>query len=479
MTAQDSLLDMLQRQHPEFTHKSSIWRQYRLLYEGGHKFNAAADELLHKRRSEPGDVYGERLSRVFYENYIGACIDWYAATIFRRPPSILISTEDATTEQFYREFLSDCDQCGLGLAELAKRQFVELLVCGRTHAMIDFPARTVTPRSRAHEEELGQSRAYIVPLSADSITDWRRRSDGDYDWLIVASNEEYRTSFDADQLTQLKQWLVLDRKNYSRYEAHANSGDSRTLDRVVTLTSEGPHALSDAGRLPIVTWELNDGLWLADRAAGLQIEHFNKSNALAWALHLGLFAMPVVYSERDWNQILGEAYYIQLGSGDRFGWTEPEGKVFAIAAQNLERLRNEIYRVCYLINQSAGQQPTRIAQSGLSKSMDFAVTLEVLKSYANSIKSYLRRILAAVAEARGDRIEVTISGLDRFDESDIRPEIETVRALDSLGLPSTSLRMEAQRRIAAEYLTDSDPAVLAKVVEELTRANEGSRHETV
>ena len=87
---------------------------------------------------------------------------------------------------------------------------------------------------------------------------------------------------------------------------------------------------------------------MLNRAGLLQLEHFNKSNALAWALTMGLFAMPVVYSDREWSQMVGESYYIQLGPGDKFGWTEPEGKVYQIAADNLTQLQEEIYRVCYL-----------------------------------------------------------------------------------------------------------------------------------
>jgi len=49
--------------------------------------------------------------------------------------------------------------------------------------------------------------------------------------------------------------------------------------------------------------------------------------------------MPVIYSERDWHQVVGESYYIQLGPQDRFGWTEPEGKVYGIAQDNLDHLR--------------------------------------------------------------------------------------------------------------------------------------------
>ena len=39
---------------------------------------------------------------------------------------------------------------------------------------------------------------------------------------------------------------------------------------------------------------------------------------------------------------------------DRFGWTEPDGKVYQIAANNLEVLKEEIYRVCY-VSQISGE----------------------------------------------------------------------------------------------------------------------------
>ena len=42
-----------------------------------------------RRHKEPGEVYQERLSRVFYENYIGSIIDWYAATLMRREPALV------------------------------------------------------------------------------------------------------------------------------------------------------------------------------------------------------------------------------------------------------------------------------------------------------------------------------------------------------------------------------------------------------
>ena len=100
--------------------------------------------------------------------------------------------------------------------------------------------------------------------------------------------------------------------------------------------------------------KVSDGLWLMNKAALLQLEHFNKSNALAWALTMGLFATPVVLLRPRVEPDCGRIVLHPTRPGDRFGWTEPEGKVYQIAADNLARLKDEIYRVCYLISQAGG-----------------------------------------------------------------------------------------------------------------------------
>ena len=145
----------------------------------------------------------------------------------------------------------------------------------------------------------------------------------------------------------------------------------------VEVVAEGRHGLTKQARVPLVELRVSEGLWLLNKAASLQLEHFNKSNALGWALTMGLFAMPVIYSERDWNQVMGESYYIQLGPQDRFGWTEPQGNVYQIAADNLTRLQEEIYRVCY-VSHAGGALSGNATQSGVSKQRDYAITQEVL-----------------------------------------------------------------------------------------------------
>ncbi len=161
---------------------------------------------------------------------------------------------------------------------------------------------------------------------------------------------------------------------------------------------------------------------MLNRAGLLQLEHFNKSNALAWALTMGLFAMPVVYSEREWSQMVGESYYIQLGPNDKFGWTEPEGKVYQIAADNLKSLQEEIYRVCYLA-QAGGTLDAGASQSGVSKQLDFSITQEVLGAYGDALKDQMRRVLKAIEAAREDGLTISVTGMDEFDIADFSTEL--------------------------------------------------------
>ena len=54
-------------EHPEYAARKAALRKYRDLYAGGEQFKANAPEYLIRRQREPGEVYSERLSRVFYE----------------------------------------------------------------------------------------------------------------------------------------------------------------------------------------------------------------------------------------------------------------------------------------------------------------------------------------------------------------------------------------------------------------------------
>jgi hypothetical protein len=257
-------------------------------------------------------------------------------------------------------------------------------------------------------------------------------------------------------------WTYYDKQAFRRYRRVGDGGE-------IVLEDEGQHGLAKLNQVPLFALRIPEGMWMLNRAGSLQLEHFNKTNALSWALTMGLFAMPVVYSEREWSQMVGESYYIQLGPEDRFGWTEPEGKVYQIAADNLTRLQEEIYRVCYLMQQGATLDVAG-RQSGLSKQRDFSTTQEVLRAYGDSVKEQIRRVLRAIEGAREDGVQVSVTGLDEFDIADFGTELADAKELLALGLISPTLKKEVFKKLSLKYLCDARQDVKDQIVAEIEAA---------
>jgi hypothetical protein len=444
-------------EHPEHLALKHVWRRYRDLYIGGERLKLHAQEYLVPRQREPGDVYIERLSRVFYENYIGSIVDWYSATLFRTEPVVTFEGPNARGKEFFSALMDEVDLKGTGFSDFFRRQFVESLITGASYVLVDFPRNENKAGTRAQEDAMGASRAYLVDYAAEDVINWNLDSQGNFDWVVIRQKLIRKDRVEDPHWTTETRWSYYDKQTFRIYSK---------VDDEVRLVDEGTHALAKLNRVPLFDLRIPEGLWMLNRAGLLQLEHFNKSNALSWALTMGLFAMPVVYSDREWSQMVGESYYIQLGPDDKFGWTEPEGKVFQIAQDNLTRLQEEIYRVCYLA-QAGGSLDAGGQQSGISKQLDFSITQEVLRAYGDAMKDLMRRVLTAIEAAREDGIEISVTGMDEFDITDFGTELSDAKALLGLGVSSPTLKKEIFKKLALKYLSDSRQDVKDRIVGEI------------
>ena len=475
-------LTHIETEHPDYIARKAMYRKYRDLYAGGEQIQAHAGDYLRQRDKETAGVYHERLAHAFYENYVGSIIDWYAATLFRREPELNIEGANGSGRTFFNEFAEDCDLKGTSLADFFRGRLIDTLINGVSYTLVDFPKADRPVGTRAEEDAAGLSRAYLVDYSADSVTNWSLDARGRFEWVVLRSSYLRKENASDPEFHRETEWRYYDRERYQVWRLREKRSDS--LPRTTgggfgnedhaepALIDEGLHALASQQRVPLFEMRVSDGLWLMSKAASLQIEHFNKSNALGWAMSMGLFSMPVVYSERGFNQILGESYYIHLGSNDRFGWTEPEGKVFQIAASNLARLQEEIYRVCYLLTQAHGTSASAVQQSGLSKLRDFAITQEVLRAYGDAVKDCMKRVLRAIETAREDDMQIGVSGLDDFDIGDFSSDLEDAKQLLSLGIGSPTLRKQVFKRLAFKYLCDSRQELKDEIAGEIERSAE-------
>ncbi|MEO7651379.1 MAG: hypothetical protein ABIZ80_13020 [Bryobacteraceae bacterium] len=453
----------INREHPEYVAKKAMWKKYRDLYSGGERMREQATEYLVRRSKEPVDVYQERMSHVFYENYIGSIIDWYSATLFRREPLLICEGLNDGGREFFNSFTEDCDLKGTNLSEFFRQQLVHTLVFGRSYIAVDFPRFNQPVANRAEEDASGRSRAYLVEYTPEEIINWSYGADGTLAWIVIRTSSLRQENVTDSEWKRETRWIYYDRETFRVYNRVGSVGDNAPI----LMIDEGRHALASQQRVPVFQIKITDGLWLMNKAALLQLEHFNKSNALGWALTMGLFATPVIYSDREWNQIVGESYYIQLGPNDKFGWTEPEGHVYQIASENLVRLKDEIYRVCYLMGQAGGSQASNVSQSGLSKQRDFSITQEVLRAYGDAVKEGMKQVLRAVEDARQDGLFLDVSGLDEFDIGDFSAELDDAKKLLELGIGSETLKRQLFKKLAFKYFCDARQELKNQIATEI------------
>ena len=453
-------MENINREHPDYIAQKPMWKQYKDLYAGGEQLRGNAYEYLVRRQKEPGQVYEERLRRVFYENYVGSIVDWYAATLMRREPMLQFEGSDAGAKSFYNLLSDDCDLKGTNLHEFFRQCFVQVMVFGSSFVVVDFPKAGGVAQTRAEEDASGRSRAYLTAYAADEVINWNYDETGGLDWVVIRTSCLQQSRVTDAKWEKETRWIYYDRENYQVFR---KAGEAQAIE----LVDEGRHGLAAQRRVPVFEMKVSEGLWLMNKAALVQLEHFNKSNALSWALTMGLFASPVIFSDKEWKQVMGESYFIQLGKDDRFGWTEPAGTVYQIAADNLVRLKDEIYRVCYLMNQAENPSGGSLRMSGLSRQRDFSVTQEVLRGYGDMVKDAMKQVLRAIAEARQDEVSIDVSGMDEFDIGDFSNELDDAKKLLDLGIVSETLKKQVFKKLAFKYLCDARQEIKNRVADEI------------
>jgi len=446
--------------HPEYRAWLASLEMYRDLYSGGAQMKSKASSYLYRRHREPAEVYQERVSRAFYENYLGSIIDWYASTLFRREPILTVEDTSRRNSKFYFEFFNDCDRNSTSITDFLRKSFIDALIFGKSFIALEFPKRETNFSNRLEEEEYGMDRGYLTTIHATDVVNWAYTQDGKLTLLVVKLQGGSALNRSNGE-EQSNRYLIYTETEYFIVE---ESSGSETSIRIV---EKGLHSCASEARLPVFDITLSEGLWLMNKAAHLQLEHYNKSNSLAWSLGMALYATPVVYSKRDQAAILGESYYIHLDPEDKFGWTEPEGNVYRIAMENLGRLQEEIYRTCYLMGQSRSWLSGSAQTSGNSKRADYQITQEVLRAYGDCVKDTLKRLLQTLTRIRKDDLRISVSGLDEFEVGEFNEELDEAQKLLNLGLGSKTFRKQAFKKLAFKFLADINETTKERIAAEI------------
>jgi hypothetical protein len=478
----------LNQEHPEYTDKKDTWIKMSMLYEGGSVIKKNCTQFLIRRPRELQEVYQARVDRFTYHNILGTCFGWYRAAMFKNPPNVRMVTVGKDEQPdgsdlakdidaWYIAFRKNCDRKKTTLVDLMREVWTSLALYRTSYVLLDLPAAP-DAKNRADQRKAGvldssgKPSPYAVTYSPVSVINWDVDTYGNLTWAVIAYQDQARGFVQTSKIVDT--WLYFDREKFIRYERERKPGetDISKLDENdrATITAAGPHALSKQNAVPLLKFEVPDGLWLTNRAYLPVMDHLNQDNSLGWALYISNLAMPVVTSDTDIKPQLSEAGFIQLPTGATYAWSEPEGKSFAISAQRVGDLRQEIFRAMYLSYQGKSSSATADGASGVSKEMDMMPAQDVMNEYGDVVIASMQRLLDMVAQARGDvSVRADVRGL-KFGKTATIEQVQLAEAVLAIGTGSETFEKEVKKQLASDYLPDANPETLEKISDEIDAA---------
>ena len=469
-------VNLLNQHHPLYEARFDTWLDLSLLYEGGAALKARAERLLKKRPREDEEVYAARLDGVTYTDILGTGLGWYGAAMFDSQPEIFFNGKSGSKE--YSDFLEDCDGVGTSYLDFFKKLFQGMLAYAAVWVLTDLKSLgpdEPKPISLEDERKRGLLDPHLVYYTPLSVINWSESDvDGDLEWVVIKV-ERVRQKF-LEEPEMVDTWYYYDRSEYRVYEdVHTKEetvrvGTDKSSNRMARLIRFGRHALSHVGRLPVRRLMLSEGLWLANRAYLLFIDHFNQDNTLKWALFMSNLATPVIIGDGDFNQqAYSETGYLQFPTGTTYGWSEPPGKSFIHSANRVESLREEAFRSMYLQAQGRSMRATPAMQSGRSKILEMAPATQVLSGMGDDVRKHMQDVLKDVKDARRDPdIEPDVRGFT-FQEDMSTEEVFAVNSLLSMKIPSETFEKYVYKKVAKSWMRDANRDQLAKVYDEIDK----------
>lgn len=459
------LTKLLDLQHPDYAKYKDLWSDVELIVKGGQALAKAAERFLWRKPAELATVYAARCEQFAPQSIVGTAVGWYEQAMFGNQPAVASGDpkETAVTpakapKDFLTTFFAGCDAGRkVKLVDMFRQVFRGMLMYRCYHVLVDLPRTVGEVTSRADQRAKGGLDPFLVPYEPCQVINWSKDASGAYEWVVIATTE-VQTKFGA-AATSVDRWYHFDRTTVTIYEAERKEG--KKVDEAAEVHS-GPHAMADNDRVPLLTFEVPDLLWLCDRVYPQSVAHMNADAVLGWALFMAALPVPVITGDFKAAPVASETSFIQLGDGGKFEFAEPSGSSFEHLKLRVDGLMQEVHRQMYLLSQARTDSSTAAAASGLSKQIDMQPADDVLAGLGGILSAAIEETCNAVAAVRGDAGAFTVRGFDDFADPDTSGELDNCQKSLDLGIPSETIRKALYKRAARAALPGESEETFTK-----------------
>jgi hypothetical protein len=488
---------LLCQKHDDWEAGAPIWQEVSDLYSGGYTIRNAAKRYLPRMQSENPVNYEERIREASFIGYLGQIVDFFGANLFGSelvvtPPA---DAEDGSTigelpdVDYYTALAENCDRKGTKFASFMRGIWQRAALKRRGIVGIDFPAIEATAASRAEEDALGKSQAYLYEVPVEQLINWGHDDAGNFRWVVLHRLFRVQAGPFAPKGVVREEWKVWTREEPGRvrwtlYAIEHNERECLRPEQEIPEVASGDTSFAE---IPLYEFALPEGLWIGNKIGPMQCEHFRTRSTLKASEARSLFEIPYyklgsemgapggdVPSEVQQNPyraidprlaLAGKGFAV-LGADDELGFAGPSGAAYQIVDKQLSDLKDEMFRVVHQMAAALSNGSASLGRSGLSKQEDRRAEAIVLGEFGRMLREFAVKVYTAVSAARGEDTKWVAHGLDRFVTTDRLEVMQEATQSSTTLIPSQTFRVEHLTRLA-NALVDLTPALQATVRQEI------------
>lgn len=482
------------------THESycgAYLRRLKALYKGGAAVLRDPEimkEVFPRYRDESDQVYANRQKRAFYLPFAASILNFIKAALSAERLEVkekVADTKDGvggTADGWWGEFFADVSPVGgkkIDLHDYVREAILDGLICKVSWHRLDLPSSGEYP-TLAAQDAAGARNAFAVPIPAECVIDWEEDESGELLFVCVYSTSNRRGAI-ADKRNKVKHtWRVYDKTGWARYSIDADKGETLKPETMVNLERQGSHTF---GRVPIVRFDVGDGLWAMDNIEGAIREYFNKRCALSWAEFQSAFqelyeflgpemdggATVIGENQKDSlrarKQKRGAGYVQERGQDDKAAWIGPSPDSFKTIRESCNDIKTEIYRVLYQMALAVDNSGAALKRSAESKGQDKASATVVFEAIGQLARGFAEDVCDLVARGRGEENLVgqwKAEGMAKFDAISVDAEIDRDVNLETVSIPSPTFQRWRKLNLAKLRMGDeATPELLDAIKSEL------------
>ena len=496
--------------HPEYD--CEYWRKIRALYAGISQIRKDMadknfrDMLFPKHMGEEDWVYAERCKRLLYDPYMGYLIDTIVANLGNDPLRMSEDTDEdapaARTAQgspagkakapvklegktngdpFYDGFFQNCaPRKGekKSFNQLVREQIRTALLCRWSWTLVEMPPALTEPANRQRERDEVANGTYACGVDPECVYDWETGEDGELLWALVCNVTARRPDLSGTRTLRREEYTYYTAEGWERYVYEYDPDKNPPKDeQPPDSTTSGTHSFQ---RVPLLKFELPDGLWAGAKVESLAAEHLNKLCALSWAQYRTLFQFlavrlgapdplnPVTEDQsRAINQPIGPGRVMVLGEKDVPEYISPDAEPFKVAMEFLNHLRDEMHRVLSMMAMSVDNSGAALKRSADSKQVDQQQSATILKDLGRRCREHAELVYEVVSDGRDDNKAWVAQGMDQFDEVSMDSMVNEAALLETVPIPSPTFKALYKFELARRAVPGATDDQLEQIMDEL------------